>query len=163
MGMTNLTKQRQVFVEEYVRLGEHLEAAKKTGYKDTYTLRDQTCMLRKEFVEEITGEIEDEHDVSYNLILDGNPDGSVIVDARIAVLELEKHYNCKLLASSMEVDTLGGWAENYNLRENKSTEEFIVSPKHGLKGKIDLVLKDDENRCISRDCECKVNLDGSGM
>ena len=55
MGMTNLTKQRQVFVEEYVRLGEHLEAAKKTGYKDTYTLRDKTCTLRKEFVEEITG------------------------------------------------------------------------------------------------------------
>jgi len=51
-------------------------------------------------------------------------------------------------AIDTEVDTLGGWAENYNLRENKSTEEFIVSPKLGLKGKIDLVLKDNENRIV---------------
>ena len=29
--MTNLTNQRQVFVEEYVRSGDHLEAAKKAG------------------------------------------------------------------------------------------------------------------------------------
>ena len=33
MANTNLTDQRQVFVEEYVRSGDHLEAAKKVGYK----------------------------------------------------------------------------------------------------------------------------------
>ena len=33
MANTNLTNQRQVFVEEYVRSGDHLEAAKKAGYK----------------------------------------------------------------------------------------------------------------------------------
>ena len=38
MANTNLTNQRQVFVEEYVRSGNHLEAAKKAGYKDTHTL-----------------------------------------------------------------------------------------------------------------------------
>tara|TARA_B100001964_G_scaffold10992_1_gene11682 strand:+ start:1121 stop:1312 length:192 start_codon:yes stop_codon:yes gene_type:complete len=38
MAMTNLTNQRQVFVEEYVRSGDHLEAAKKAGYKDTHAL-----------------------------------------------------------------------------------------------------------------------------
>ena len=43
MANTNLTNQRQVFVEEYVRSGDHLEAAKKAGYKDTYTLRNQAC------------------------------------------------------------------------------------------------------------------------
>ena len=37
MANTNLTNQRQVFVEEYVRSGDHLEAAKKAGYKDTHT------------------------------------------------------------------------------------------------------------------------------
>ena len=37
MAMTDLTNQRQVFVEEYVRSGDHLEAAKKAGYKDTHT------------------------------------------------------------------------------------------------------------------------------
>ena len=31
--MTDLTSQRQVFVEEYLRSGEHLEADKKAGYK----------------------------------------------------------------------------------------------------------------------------------
>ena len=31
MENTNLTNQRQVFVEEYVRSGDHLEAAKKGG------------------------------------------------------------------------------------------------------------------------------------
>ena len=41
MANTNLTNQRQAFVEEYVRSGDHLEAAKKAGYKDTHTLRNQ--------------------------------------------------------------------------------------------------------------------------
>ena len=31
--MSNLTNQRQVFVEEYVRSGDHLNAAKKAGKK----------------------------------------------------------------------------------------------------------------------------------
>ena len=34
MAKTDLTNQRQVFVEEYVRSGDHLEAAKNAGYKD---------------------------------------------------------------------------------------------------------------------------------
>ena len=42
MAKTDLTNQRQVFVEEYVRSGDHLEAAKKDGYKDTHTLRRTT-------------------------------------------------------------------------------------------------------------------------
>jgi hypothetical protein len=41
MANTNLTNQRQVFVEEYVRSGDRLEAAKKTGYEDTYTVESQ--------------------------------------------------------------------------------------------------------------------------
>ena len=46
--MTNLTNQRQVFIEEYVRSGDHLDAAKKAGYKYTHTLRNQACKLRRE-------------------------------------------------------------------------------------------------------------------
>ena len=48
MAKTDLTNQRQVFVEEYVRSGDHLEAAKKAGYKDTHTLRNQACKLSLE-------------------------------------------------------------------------------------------------------------------
>ena len=43
MANTNLTNQRQVFVVEYLRSVDHLEAAKKVGYKDTNTLRNQAC------------------------------------------------------------------------------------------------------------------------
>jgi len=57
MANTNLTNQRQVFVEEYVRSGDHLEAAKKAGYKDTHTLRNQACKLRRECADEITDEL----------------------------------------------------------------------------------------------------------
>ena len=57
MAKTDLTNQRQVFVEEYVRSGDHLEAAKKAGYKDTHTLRNQACRLRRECADEITDEL----------------------------------------------------------------------------------------------------------
>ena len=57
MAKTDFTNQRHVFVEEYVRYGDHLEAAKKAGYKDTHTLRNQACKLRKECAEEITEEL----------------------------------------------------------------------------------------------------------
>ena len=48
MANTNLTNQRQVFVEEYVRSGDHLEAAKKAGYKDTQTLRNQSLTMSRD-------------------------------------------------------------------------------------------------------------------
>ena len=54
MAKKDLTNQRQVFVEEYVRSGDHLEAAKRAGYKDTHTLRNQACKLRRECADEIT-------------------------------------------------------------------------------------------------------------
>jgi hypothetical protein len=54
---TDLTNQRQVFVGEYVRSGDHLEAAKKAGYKETHTLRNQACKLRRECADEITEEL----------------------------------------------------------------------------------------------------------
>ena len=57
MAKTDLTNQRQVFVEEFVRSGDHLEAAKKAGYKDTHTLRNQACKLRRECADEITDEL----------------------------------------------------------------------------------------------------------
>ena len=40
-----------------VRSGDHLEAAKKAGYKDTHTLRNQACKLRRECADEITEEL----------------------------------------------------------------------------------------------------------
>ena len=37
--------------------GDHLEATKKAGYKDTHTLRNQACKLRRECADEITKEL----------------------------------------------------------------------------------------------------------
>ena len=62
----------------------------------------------EDLLEEITGEIEDEHDTNYNLILSNNVDNSIIVDARIPLNELEAHYNCALIDPAIDVDTLGG-------------------------------------------------------
>ena len=48
MSKTDLTNQRQVFVEEYVRSGDHLEAAKKAGYKGMHTLRNQGLTMSRD-------------------------------------------------------------------------------------------------------------------
>ena len=52
--MTNLTNQRQVFFEESVRSGDQLDAAKKAGYKDYHTLRNQACKLRRDCTDDIS-------------------------------------------------------------------------------------------------------------
>ena len=62
----------------------------------------------EDLLEEITGDIEDEHDKNYNRILNDDLDDSIIVDARIPIIELENYYSCKLINSSIDVDTLGG-------------------------------------------------------
>ena len=80
----------------------------------------------EDLLEEITGEIEDEHDKNYNRILNDNLDNSIIVDARISIIELEKYYSCKLLNSSIDVDTLGGLIFYYE----KSVPEVGKLIKH---------------------------------
>ena len=54
MAKTDLTNQRQALVEEYVRSGDHPEAAMKAGYKDSDTVRNQAFKLRRECADEIT-------------------------------------------------------------------------------------------------------------
>ena len=50
-----LSEQRQVFVQEYCRLGDHVEAARRAGYSEK-TLNNQACKLKRE----LSGEIESE-------------------------------------------------------------------------------------------------------
>jgi phage terminase small subunit len=57
MSKTDLTNQRQVFVEKYVRSGDNLDAANKAGYKDTHILRNQACKLRRECADDISEEL----------------------------------------------------------------------------------------------------------
>ena len=55
MAKTDLTNQRQVFVEEYVRSGDHLEAAKKAGYK--YIMTSVNCLTGTDRVAEAASKI----------------------------------------------------------------------------------------------------------
>ena len=84
----------------------------------------------EDLLEEITGDIEDEHDKNYNKILNDDLDNSIIVDARIPIIELENYYSCKLINSSIDVDTLGGLIFYYE----KSVPEVgkLVRHSNGL-------------------------------
>ena len=84
----------------------------------------------EDLLEEITGDIEDEHDKNYNKILNDDLDNSIIVDARIPIIELENYYSCKLISSSIDVDTPGGLIFYYE----KSVPEVgkLVRHSNGL-------------------------------
>lgn len=64
----------------------------------------------EDLIEEIVGEIEDEHDEPEGPSLIERPDGSVIVDARIPIEAVEEQYDRRLRPAGDEesVDTLGG-------------------------------------------------------
>jgi len=64
----------------------------------------------EDLIEEIVGEIEDEHDDAEPLTLIERPDGSVIADARLPIEALEEQHGTRLRPAGEEesVDTLGG-------------------------------------------------------
>jgi magnesium and cobalt transporter len=65
----------------------------------------------EDLIEEIVGEIEDEHDdIAEAPTLIERPDGSIIADARLPIEALEEHHGAPLRAAGDEeaVDTLGG-------------------------------------------------------
>src|SRR5712671_7171477 len=63
----------------------------------------------EDLIEEIVGEIEDEHDVAEPPALIERPDGSVIADARLPIEALEEQHGARLRPEGdEEVDTLGG-------------------------------------------------------
>ena len=95
----------------------------------------------EDLLEEITGEIEDEHDTNYNLIVPDKVDNSIIVDARIPIAELEKYFNCTLIDPSIDVDTLGGLIFYFE----KSVPEVGKLIKHA-NGLIFKIMESDMRR-----------------
>ncbi len=61
----------------------------------------------EDLLEEIVGDIQDEHDREESL-LTVNPDGSVTVDGRLPVEELEKHFDLEIVRDNF--DSVGGLA-----------------------------------------------------
>jgi magnesium and cobalt transporter len=64
----------------------------------------------EDLIEEIVGEIEDEHDVDEAPTLIERPDGSIIADARLPIEALEEQHSTRLrpVGNEEAVDTLGG-------------------------------------------------------
>jgi magnesium and cobalt transporter len=64
----------------------------------------------EDLIEEIVGDIEDEHDIPETPTLIERPDGSIIADARLPIDALEEQHGIELRPAGEEetVDTLGG-------------------------------------------------------
>jgi magnesium and cobalt transporter len=68
----------------------------------------------EDLIEEIVGEIEDEHDVDETPTLIERPDGSIIADARLPIETFEEQHGTRLRnnGDDEDVDTLGGLVFN---------------------------------------------------
>jgi magnesium and cobalt transporter len=100
----------------------------------------------EDLIEEIVGEIEDEHDVAEALTLIERPDGSVIADARVPIETLEEQHGTQLRPAGEEesVDTLGGLVFTLAGRVPKRGE-VIAHP-----GGIEFEVLDADPRRIKR-------------
>ena len=100
----------------------------------------------EDLIEEIVGEIEDEHDVDAPPVLIERPDGSVIADARIPIEALEEQHGTRLRPAGEQeaVDTLGGLVFTLAGRVPKRGE-VIAHP-----GGIEFEVLDADPRRVKR-------------
>ncbi len=100
----------------------------------------------EDLVEEIVGEIEDEHDTEGPSII-RRPDGSVLADARTEIEELEKLVGEFASAEEREeIDTLGGVV--FNLIDRVPRRHEVIAHPSGLEFEI----VDADPRRIKRLC-----------
>lgn len=81
----------------------------------------------EDIVEEIVGEIEDEHDDAEQILLHRQADGSVSADARLDLDDLQKELGVDFIDEELgdEVDTLGGLAFLLAGRVPETGESFV--------------------------------------
>ena len=90
----------------------------------------------EDLIEEIVGEIEDEHDVADEPRLAERADGTLIADARTPIEALEEHQGVRLRPSGgqEEVDTLGGLVSSLAGRVPKRGE--IIAHPSGIEFEV---------------------------
>ena len=119
----------------------------------------------EDLVEEIVGEIEDEHDIDTSPHLIQRPDGSYLVDARLEIPEFEEKSGIDLTPDDWEedVDTLGGLVFSL-LGRVPQRGEVIRHP-----GGAELLVVDADPRRVKRlrvmpkSDKRKRSADGSGQ
>ena len=99
----------------------------------------------EDLVEEIVGEIEDEHDADEDQVkLKKINDKTIIVDASFKIIELENLFNFKIEAAKEEIDTVGGLVFFIANKVPKVKEVFIFNDQLQFK-----ILNADERRIIT--------------
>ena len=90
----------------------------------------------EDLIEEIVGEIEDEHDVADGPSLVERTDGSLIADARTPIEVLEEHQGTRLrpAGGQEEVDTLGGLVSSLAGRVPKRGE--VIAHPSGIEFEV---------------------------
>ena len=90
----------------------------------------------EDLIEEIVGEIEDEHDVAERPSLTERADGTLIVDARTPIEALEERQGTRLrpTADQEEVDTLGGLVSSLVGRVPKRGE--VIAHPSGIEFEV---------------------------
>ena len=90
----------------------------------------------EDLIEEIVGDIEDEHDVSDGPHLIERPDGTLVADARTPIEELEERQGIRLrpTGDQEEVDTLGGLVSTLAGRVPKRGE--VIAHPSGIEFEV---------------------------
>jgi len=89
----------------------------------------------EDLVEEIVGEIEDEHDTQHGPFIHPNKDGSYTADARVPIEDLEKLLNVDLSNEHEEdIDTLGGMV--FALAGRVPVRGELIAHKCGLEFEV---------------------------
>lgn len=91
----------------------------------------------EDLVEEIVGEIEDEHDVEPRPQLEVNSDGTMIADARVSVVEFEESVGAVLTEEERgeDIDTLGGLVAHLTGRV-PTRGELVVHKSSGIEFEV---------------------------
>ena len=99
----------------------------------------------EDLVEEIVGEIEDEHDADEDQVkLKKINDKTIIVDASFKIIELENLFNFKIEAANEEIDTVGGLVFFIANKVPKINEVFTFNDQLQFR-----ILNADDRRIIT--------------